>query len=695
MVGARVIHLLHGGLRFGNFAQAQSAGDTRPPQRRRRGSIQSKLIFGFAIVTSFTFLATSAAFITYRSLAGEFYQIENDRLPPLLGLIGITRQIAALSGYLTNIARAETGGELENAMSAITGLRSAIIANLEAIPAGRERMRQLKSLRSLIEALCFNGVLLGNTTSERITLRFERLSLMGDALKAHKKIFAMLAPLVDDANFNLTMKLRQQASETSRQAHETEVAGLGEKELPALVALSDLRSETNLIIGILGEASLAAEQVQFVPLRDRLQASTARARTALKELAGYPRIGEIAPLVKDLLSYADDSPVIRVRDRELSADNRGWKLVHEGRKLEGELATAVEGAASQSREAVSQLVADSNKEILIGSIFLALLSVSGVAALASAYTFIRRHITERLSGLRRAIVKVAGGDLEVAVPSGGNDELADMGTAVETFKANALKLRELEAERTKNFERANAALKAKSEFLSNMSHELRTPMHAILSYAKLGIEATKEKKVPELETYYSNIGKAGARLLSLINNLLDLAKLESGKMPFSKAAGDFAGVLEQALLEMAPLLNEKSLTVSTKISTANTKLIFDKQRMIQVMINLLANSAKFSPKGASIDVSVLDGKLPNGEAALCCSIADNGTGIPESELEMVFDKFMQSSKTKTGAGGTGLGLAICREIVEAHGGRIWAENRQPKGARFNFTIAKNSCQQAS
>jgi signal transduction histidine kinase len=273
--------------------------------------------------------------------------------------------------------------------------------------------------------------------------------------------------------------------------------------------------------------------------------------------------------------------------------------------------------------------------------------------------------------------------------------LADMGAAVETFKANALKLRELEAERTRNFERANAALKAKSEFLSNMSHELRTPMHAILSYAKLGIDAVSVTKAPELEKYYSNIAKAGTRLLGLINNLLDLAKLESGKMPFSKVAGDFAGVLEEALLEMDPLMKEKSLTVSTEVSVASTKLIFDKQRMIQVMINLLANSAKFSPKGGRIEVSVRDGKLPNGEDALCCSISDCGTGIPESELEMVFDKFMQSSKTKTGAGGTGLGLAICREIVEAHGGRIWAENRQPNGARFNFEIAKTACQQPS
>jgi signal transduction histidine kinase len=153
--------------------------------------------------------------------------------------------------------------------------------------------------------------------------------------------------------------------------------------------------------------------------------------------------------------------------------------------------------------------------------------------------------------------------------------------------------------------------------------------------------------------------------------------------------------LEQALMEMDPLLQEKTLHIETAISTADTKLIFYKQRMTQVMINLLANSAKYSPKGGSIRISVRDGKLSGGEDALCCAVADDGAGIPENELEIVFDKFIQSSKTKTGAGGTGLGLAICREIVEAHGGEIWAENKQPKGAVFNFMIARNAVQRAS
>jgi signal transduction histidine kinase len=153
-------------------------------------------------------------------------------------------------------------------------------------------------------------------------------------------------------------------------------------------------------------------------------------------------------------------------------------------------------------------------------------------------------------------------------------------------------------------------------------------------------------------------------------------------------------VLEEALVEMNPLLLEKSLTVTTCVKAANTKLVCDKQRMVQVVINILANSSKYSPNGSNIEISLRDTELEDGEDALCCSITDNGTGIPEDELVSVFDKFIQSSKTKTGAGGSGLGLAICREIVAAHGGIIWAENRKPNGVSMCFMITRMADQQA-
>jgi len=239
------------------------------------------------------------------------------------------------------------------------------------------------------------------------------------------------------------------------------------------------------------------------------------------------------------------------------------------------------------------------------------------------------------------------------------------------------------------------AAKEKSEFLSNMSHELRTPMHAILGYSKRGFTTIGDRDCAKLEKYFRNIYTSGNRLLGLLNNLLDLSKLESGKVIFDRSHHNFVDVIEHSLIELEPLIKDKRLTVETEITSKDTKITFDKERMIQVIINIISNAVKFSPSGEYICVRLSDGHLPNGGEALCCSVADNGTGIPEAELNMVFDKFMQSSKTKTGAGGTGLGLTICREIIEAHGGKIWADNRYPKGVVLGFMVPRMEQQQAN
>ncbi len=245
---------------------------------------------------------------------------------------------------------------------------------------------------------------------------------------------------------------------------------------------------------------------------------------------------------------------------------------------------------------------------------------------------------------------------------------------------------------TKKVEQKEAverAAKAKSEFLANMSHELRTPMHAILSFAKFGLKKCATANEPAIEEYFGIINDSGQRLLGLLNDLLDLAKLESGKMILKKSPDDFLSVIERTKVELSPLLDERSIVLKTEVLTGNTNSIFDKQRMIQVLVNLISNSIKFSPKGSEICVTVMEGRSSSGAEVLRCSVGDEGPGIPTDELETVFEKFTQSAKTKSGAGGTGLGLPICREIVKAHGGHIWAENRTSKGALFSFVVPRS------
>jgi signal transduction histidine kinase len=229
--------------------------------------------------------------------------------------------------------------------------------------------------------------------------------------------------------------------------------------------------------------------------------------------------------------------------------------------------------------------------------------------------------------------------------------------------------------------KADAANQAKSEFLANMSHELRTPLHGILSFASFGIKKYATSKPERLLDYFNRIRQSGKTLLELLNDLLDLAKLESGKAVFVFKPTDLVMLIKSVMDEFDALLSERDLTIRREVVECVSQITIDADKIKQVLRNLLNNAVKFSPKGGIIDIIIR-----SLENSVKVSVRDQGPGIPQNELEAVFDKFVQSSKTKTGAGGTGLGLAICHEIIVAHKGRIWAENRPRGGAIFSFEI---------
>ncbi|KID54933.1 histidine kinase [Pseudoalteromonas luteoviolacea] len=225
-------------------------------------------------------------------------------------------------------------------------------------------------------------------------------------------------------------------------------------------------------------------------------------------------------------------------------------------------------------------------------------------------------------------------------------------------------------------ERANIS---KSEFLANMSHELRTPMHSILSFARFGLDklAAHEAPIEKLTKYLSRIETSGERLLLLLNNLLDLSKLDAGRFPFNPAMHNFASILAEGVEDVSGLAMEKCITINLHTQDPCADIYCDREQMVQVVRNLLGNALKFSPQQSQVQVY-----LSANEDALHLSICDQGVGIPSDELEHIFDKFAQSSKTNSGAGGTGLGLAICKEFVLLHKGCIYARNSESSGAEF-------------
>jgi signal transduction histidine kinase len=242
---------------------------------------------------------------------------------------------------------------------------------------------------------------------------------------------------------------------------------------------------------------------------------------------------------------------------------------------------------------------------------------------------------------------------------------------------NAQLFREIE-EKGRELEIAN---KHKSQFLANMSHELRTPLNAILGYTELIIDNIYGDVPEKIREVLERLEKNGRHLLGLINDVLDLSKIEAGQLILSLNEYSMGEVVQTAITAVEALAVEKKLELKTRIPQDLSIARGDEQRIAQVLLNLLGNAIKFTEEG-EVRVEVTD-----SDETFLVSVADTGPGISEADQKIIFEEFKQADGSSTREkSGSGLGLSIVKKIVKMHGGRIWVESDVGKGSTFRFTL---------
>jgi two-component system, NarL family, sensor histidine kinase BarA len=223
-----------------------------------------------------------------------------------------------------------------------------------------------------------------------------------------------------------------------------------------------------------------------------------------------------------------------------------------------------------------------------------------------------------------------------------------------------------------------------------VSHELRTPLTSVIGYSEMLLEGIAGELNQEQREYVGTVMEKGDQLLQLITGILDISRMEAGEMRFDRTAFDIAEVISVALSTIAPHARRKKLHVGCHLPPNMPLVSADRDKVRQVILNLLNNAVKFTPEGGRValraEVAPLNRQKGN-EPGVCIAVQDNGIGIPPDHHARVFDAFFQVDNSSTREyGGTGLGLNIVKRFIEGHGGQVWVESEEGKGATFYFTL---------
>jgi len=342
------------------------------------------------------------------------------------------------------------------------------------------------------------------------------------------------------------------------------------------------------------------------------------------------------------------------------------------------------------------------------SYFILSLLAAGLVLGAAIMLLADRQVLSRLAHLSQSVTSIGtSGDLLARVSMTGKDELSNLGSTINGMLAALEEARHMLQEKNEQLDAQNEELQSqteelltqqqeliektgeveranrlKSEFLANMSHGLRTPLNVIIGFSELMRDEVPGKINDEQRQCLSDILTSSRHLLNLINEVLDLSKVESGTTKLNLTNLSLTEVIESLTRTMLPVLAPRQHSLDVEVEEGLPLVHADKAKVNEVLLNLLSNATKFTPDGGRLKIEAVR------EDNWCqVSVIDNGIGIKKEDQERIFEPFYQLDNSLTRERtGTGLGLALVKQIIEKHGGQIWVESEYGRGSRFTFTL---------
>ena len=419
--------------------------------------IRTKLLLAFAGVAALTLLGSGVALVSYGHVNGAFERVTGDGLPAITQSLQLAREAAEVTALAPVLLAADSPEALEAARATVVdksrGMKI-LLGRLEETSVGSGAAGRLADALKALES---HMSLLGSAIAKRLATTGARDQATAAALKAHQAIADKIVPLIDDASFNLIIGLENAGDSRSTSMMAANIAKLAENDARALLGLSDLRAESNLLIGLLSEASLAPKPELLAPLRDRYTASGTRAAKAVAGLKAFPEASDLKKGLDALLAVGQGAEsIFDLRRQELAATAQGSQALQATRAAAATLTGEVSALVARAHAASDSAVAVSDGAVGRARAVLVAIALLSIALAGVAWLYVGRGVVARLKRLNGSMLALAEGDLSVAVPHDGQDELSAMADAVEVFKQHAVTTRKLEAEQRKSQEQRDA-----------------------------------------------------------------------------------------------------------------------------------------------------------------------------------------------------------------------------------------------
>jgi len=440
------------------------------------------------------------------------------------------------------------------------------------------------------------------------------------------------------------------------------------------------QKQVELLQAFADQAVIAIENVR---LFRELEARTHDLTRSVGELRA---LGEVGQAISSTLDLQTVLGTIVARATELSGTDAGVIYEYDEQReifvpratehLEAEIVDTMLATPVRRGEGATGRLAEAQEPIQVPDILAApaesrvrgALVRAGYRALLAVPLVREGHLLGGLTVIRKATGTFAPETIAL---------LQTFATQSSLALQNARLFREIE-DKSRQLE---VASQHKSEFLANMSHELRTPLNAIIGFSEVLTDRMFGELNEKQEEYLKDIYASGTHLLSLINDILDLSKIEAGRMELELTEFDLPTAIDNALTLVRERAGRRSIALHTSIDTRLGQIQADERKVWQVVLNLLSNAIKFTPEGGRIEV----GAVPK-DRFVEVSVSDTGIGIAPEDQEKVFEEFRQVGTAAKKVEGTGLGLTLCRKFVELHCGRIWVKSQEGVGSTFTFTI---------